>query len=95
MKINECSFTLINIQAIFALKNRIYFISQASKVFYISDPLEPQWGIVVRMVPRHIFDDIKVDDNIGPCIQSIFLEPYLVLSKSQIHLLGAMVMSIL
>ena len=47
------------------------FVSQASQVFYVSDLLEPQWDVIVRMVPRHIFDDTVVDDDVGPCIQSI------------------------
>ena len=44
---------------------------QASQIFYVSDPLEPQWGVVVRIMPKYIFDDTEVDDDIGPCIQSV------------------------
>ena len=71
MKTDECGFTLINMQRHLHTEELYILTSQASQVFYISDPLEPQWGVIVRMVPRHIFDDTEVDDDVGPCIQSI------------------------
>ena len=73
MKTDECGFTLINMQCHLHTKEPYILASQASQVFYVSDLLEPQWGVVVRMVPRHIFDDIEIDDDVGPCIQSILL----------------------
>jgi hypothetical protein len=71
MKIDECSFTLVNMQRPLRTDEPYILASQATQVFYVSDPLESQWGVVVRMVPRHIFDDTEVDDDVGPCIQSI------------------------
>ena len=67
MKTDECSFTLINMQCHLHTEELYILASQASQVFYVNDPL-PQWGIIVMMVPRHIFDDTEVDDNVGPCI---------------------------
>lgn len=70
MKTDECGFTLVNMQRYLRTEEPYILASQASQVFYVSDPLEPQWGVVVRMVPRHIFDDTEVDDDVGLCMQS-------------------------
>ena len=70
IKTDECGFTLINMQCHLRTEEPYKLTSQASQVFYVSDPLEPQWDVVVKMVPRHIFDDTKVDDDVGPCMQS-------------------------
>ena len=70
---DEYGFTLINMQRYLCTKEPYILASQASQVFYVSDPLEPQWGVVVRMVSRHIFDNTGVDDDVGSYIQSISL----------------------
>ena len=70
MKTDECGFTLVNMQRHLRTKEPYILAFQASQVFYVSDSLEPQWGIIVKMVPRHIFDDTKVDNDVGPCMQS-------------------------
>ena len=68
METDECGFTLVNMQRHLRTEEPYIIASQASQVFYVSDPLEPQWGVIVRMVPRHIFDDTEVDDDVGPCM---------------------------
>ena len=68
MKTDECGFTLMNMQHYLCTEESYILASQASQVFYVSDPLELQWGVVVRMVPRYIFDDIEVDDDVKLCI---------------------------
>ena len=70
MKTDELGFTLINMQRYLRTEEPYILASQATQVFYVTNPLEPQWGVVVRMVPRHIFDDTEVDEDVGPCIQN-------------------------
>ena len=74
MKTDECGFTLVNMQRHLRTEEPYILASQASQVFYVSDPLEPQQGIIMRMVPRHIFDDTEIDDNFVPYMQSVPLE---------------------
>ena len=73
MKIDKCGFILVNMQHYLCTKEPYILASQASQVFYISDPLETKKSVIMRMVPRYIFDDIEVDDDVGSCIQNILL----------------------
>ena len=73
MKTDKYDFTLVNMQCHLRTKEPYILAFQASQVFYISDSLEPQWGVVMRMVPKHIFVDTEVDNDVGPCMQSASL----------------------
>ena len=65
------AISLVNMQHHLRTEEPYILASQANQFFYVNDPLKPQWGVVVRIVPRHIFDDTEVDDDVGPCIQNI------------------------
>ena len=66
MKQDEFKFTLVNFNHLLYSKNRVVdepFIlaSQAEQVWYVQDPLEPDWHVVVKATNRAYFDMYSKD----------------------------------
>ena len=57
MKTDDNGFTLVNMNRRYNTNESYIFASQAHQVFYVNDLMDPQWGVVVRTMPRHIYDD--------------------------------------
>ena len=65
MKTDDNGFTLVNMNHCYNTDESYIFASQAHQVFYVNDPMDPQWGVIVRTMPRHIYDDPNqgIEDN--------------------------------
>jgi hypothetical protein len=73
MKMDECGFRLINTEREHITTEPYIFASQANQVFYVKDPLNPEWSVAIKTMPRHIFDDpgqdvdyMQIDPLVGP-----------------------------
>ena len=66
MKQDEFKFTLVNFNHLLYRENRavdepFILASQAEQVWYVQDPLEPDWHVVVKATSRDYFDLYSID----------------------------------
>ena len=80
MKQDEFKFTLVNFKYLLYKENRVtdeplIIASQAEQVWYVQDPVEPDWHVVVKATSRDYFDMYSKDcsSNIQAVPQ---MEPY-------------------
>ncbi|KAL6125180.1 hypothetical protein ACLB2K_073239 [Fragaria x ananassa] len=52
IKVEELGFTLVNMNRKWHLNDPFVLASHVKKIFYIEDPLDPQWSVVVRVPDR-------------------------------------------
>ena len=67
-KEDEYKFTLVNFNHSLYSNNRatdepFILASQAEQVWYVQDPMEPDWSVVVRMTVRDLFDMYPKDSS--------------------------------
>ena len=69
---DQYNFTCINFSQCRHEKDPFILTSQAQQCFYIKDPTETNWHIVVRRPPRDLFDmpNIEYELNTGRHIMS-------------------------
>ncbi|KAF5932919.1 hypothetical protein HYC85_029090 [Camellia sinensis] len=65
------NFTLVNFNHLLYRDDRItnepfILASQAEQVWYVADPLQPDWQVVVKMSQRGLFDMSSTDPQIEP-----------------------------
>ncbi|KAK9951512.1 hypothetical protein M0R45_006950 [Rubus argutus] len=56
VKKEDFGFTLVNFDLLIPPPDTLIFGGQAHQAFYIQDPIEKEWHIVVRTTPRDYFD---------------------------------------
>ncbi|KAL4013813.1 hypothetical protein IC575_025997 [Cucumis melo] len=73
VRIDELGFTLVNLKCIGRKKNSFILASQAKQVFFLEDPSDSQWHVVLNPPNREYEDHIN-DDELGDislnCISS-------------------------
>ena len=52
IKVDELGFTLVNLNRKRHLNDPFVLASHVKQIFYIEDPLDPQWSVVVRLPDR-------------------------------------------
>ena len=67
-RVDEFNFTLVNFNHLLYKDNRssdepFIFASEAEQVWYVQDPLEPDWHVVVQMTPRDRFDSYSTTEE--------------------------------
>lgn len=69
-KEDEFGFTLVNFNRLLYRHNRttdepFILATQAQQVWYVQDSVEPDWHVVVKMMPRNsfMFDNAQVLDK--------------------------------
>ncbi|KAL7248685.1 hypothetical protein ACSBR2_003435 [Camellia fascicularis] len=65
------NFTLVNFNHLLYRDDRItnepfILASQAEQVWYVADPLQPDWQVAVKMSQRGLFDTSSTDPQIEP-----------------------------
>lgn len=75
IKTDELGFTLVNFKRLLytgqhVMDDPFVFASQAEQVFFVVDPIDEEWNVVVKTKPRDLFELITNDD------QPIDCEPY-------------------
>lgn len=68
-KLDEFNFTLVNFNYLLYKDNRVgdepfILASQAEQVWYVEDPLESDWHVVVSMTPRDKFDGYLANEDL-------------------------------
>lgn len=67
IKTDEFGFTLVNFSRLLytgeqVMDDPFVLASQAEQVFYVADPIDKDWNVVVKTKPRDLFDmDVDVD----------------------------------
>lgn len=56
LKKDEFGFILVNFNHLLPPSDTFIFASQALQVFYVKDPVQPDWEVVVKTKPRDYFD---------------------------------------
>ncbi|KAL6142215.1 hypothetical protein ACLB2K_060498 [Fragaria x ananassa] len=56
LKKDEFGFILVNFNYLLPPSDTFIFATQAQQVFYVKDPIEPDWEVVVKAKPRDFFD---------------------------------------
>ena len=62
-KVDQYGFTLVNFNRLSRTKDKFMLASQAIQVFYVPDPKEKDWNVVVKTPPRDFFDVMEDDDE--------------------------------
>ena len=62
IKVDDLDFTLVNFNRIGSKSDSFILASQAKQVFYIEDPLDPAWAVVLNSPSREYFESINSDD---------------------------------
>lgn len=72
LKVDKHGFTLVNLNCLLRTEEPFVFASQAQQVFYIGNPREKSWHVVVKTKPRdtYVMGDEKNDDIIETLLQS-------------------------
>src|SRR5215813_4309245 len=60
--VDEMRFKLVDCSRIGHKKDSFVFTTQAKQVFYVEDPINPRWSIVLSFNPRNV-DGIDVSEN--------------------------------
>lgn len=55
-KVDENGFTLLNFEGLKPDREPFILASQAHQVFYVADPVEQGWKVVIKATPRDHFD---------------------------------------
>lgn len=60
---DEYSFTLVNTNRFLASNEAYELISQVRKVFYVKDPLEKDWHVIIKDAPRDLYNMPEKDSE--------------------------------
>ncbi|CAL1400210.1 unnamed protein product [Linum trigynum] len=63
LKQDDLGFTLVNFSRRMSDKEPFILASQAQQVFYVPDPIDSQWQVVIRTQPRDLCDMIEVEQD--------------------------------
>ena len=62
IKVDELGFTLVDFSKIGHKLDPFILASQAKKIFYVEDQLDPRWSIVLSIPPKDFKDMEGLDD---------------------------------
>ena len=68
IKVDELGFTLVDFSKIGCKSDPFILASQAKKVFYVEDQLDPKWSIVLSIPPKD-FNMEGLDDFTDNCME--------------------------
>ncbi|XP_074326593.1 uncharacterized protein LOC141664535 [Apium graveolens] len=64
IKVDDLGFTLVDFSRQVQKKDKYVFIDQVKQVFYVEDPVDATWSIVLKSTTRD-YHDINNEDNLG------------------------------
>ena len=70
MKVNESGFILVDLNRVGHKEDTFILSSQAKQVFYITDPADKKWCIVLSTKPKNT-NDSNDENNIGDNIDEV------------------------
>lgn len=62
IRVDDLGFTLVNLNKIGFKDDSFILASQAKQVFYIEDPVDSNWSVVLTMPPKDYFEHISAND---------------------------------
>lgn len=63
IRMDEYSFTLVNTNRFLASNEAYVLTSQVRKVFYVEDPLEKDWHVIIKNAPRNLYSMPEKDSE--------------------------------
>ncbi|XP_024163761.2 uncharacterized protein LOC112170658 [Rosa chinensis] len=67
VKVDDLGFTLVNLKRIGHLNDIFALATSVYQIFYVQDPVDPRWSVVLR-VPQRDYNDLAHDDELGDTI---------------------------
>ncbi|XP_074326589.1 uncharacterized protein LOC141664531 [Apium graveolens] len=64
IKVDDLGFTLVDFSRQVQKKDKYVFVDQVKQVFYVEDPVDATWSIVLKSTTRD-YHDINNEDNLG------------------------------
>ncbi|MCQ7416423.1 DUF4216 domain-containing protein [Salmonella enterica] len=68
LKIDEFGFTTVDLNRIGHKSDSFILASQVKQVFYVKDPLNPRWSVVLTP-PQRIVEEDFYEDEVGDIVQ--------------------------
>ncbi|XP_040369218.1 uncharacterized protein LOC121051185 [Rosa chinensis] len=67
VKVDELGFTLVNLNKKGHLNDTFVLGNCVQPIFYVQDPVDPMWSVVLRISSRD-YSDFEVEDELGDTI---------------------------